>query len=165
MLPLLGHRALYAAFDRFPSRKGSAVHIDRFARALFEQAGGGLLYVLGGDGLPPYQREGDVEIVRYMRDAEHVLERAAGYGARLAALLERLAPTLQLAHFRDPWSGVPIVEHPDRSYVDGLRGQRTALDRAAVPVPRDPAGDPRAGRRARAALPGRRRRRHHARPR
>jgi glycosyltransferase involved in cell wall biosynthesis len=117
LIPALRHQALYAAFDRFPSRKGSAVHIDRFARALFDQAGGGLLYVLGGEGLPAYQREGDVEIVRYMRDAEHVLERAAGFGARLATLLERLEPTLELAHFRDPWSGVPIVEHPDRSYV------------------------------------------------
>ena len=64
MVPALRQRALYAAFDRFPSRKGSAVHIDRFARALFEHAGGGLLYVLGGEGLPAYQREGEVEIVR-----------------------------------------------------------------------------------------------------
>ncbi len=116
MLPALRHRALYASFDRFPSRKGSAVHIDRFARALFEQAGGGLLYVLGGDGLPAYQREGDVEVVRYMREADHVLERAAGFGVRLATLLSG-HPSLRLAHFRDPWSGVPIVEHPDRSYV------------------------------------------------
>lgn len=104
------HRALYAAFDRFPSRKGSAVHIDRFARALFERSGGGLLYVLGGEGLPAYQREGDVEIVRYMREAEHVLERASGFGARLSALLGEL-PELEIAHFRDPWSGLPIVEH------------------------------------------------------
>jgi glycosyltransferase involved in cell wall biosynthesis len=117
VIPALRHQALSAAFDRFPSRKGSAVHIDRFARALFEQAGGGLLYVLGGDGLPAYQREGGVEVVRCMRGAEHVLERAAGYRARLAALLDRLSPSLRLAHFRDPWSGVPIVEHPDRSYV------------------------------------------------
>lgn len=104
------HRALYAAFDRFPSRKGSAVHIDRFARALFERCGGGLLYVLGGEGLPAYQREGEIEIVRYMREAEHVLERAAGYGVRLRALLDEL-PDLEIAHFRDPWSGLPIVEH------------------------------------------------------
>ncbi len=116
VLPALPHRSLYAAFDRFPSRKGSAVHIDRFARALFDHAGGGLLYVLGGDELPAYQREGAVEIVRYMREAEHVLERAAGYGERLAGLLERM-PDLQLAHFRDPWSGVPIVSHPNRGYV------------------------------------------------
>ena len=110
MIPALPHRALYAAFDRFPSRKGSAVHIDRFARALFERTGGGLLYVLGGEGLPSYQREGNIEIVRYMREAEHVLERAAGYGARLAALLEDM-PHLEIAHFRDPWGGIPIVEH------------------------------------------------------
>jgi glycosyltransferase involved in cell wall biosynthesis len=110
----LRHRALYAAFDRFPSRKGSAVHIDRFARALFEQAGGGVLYVLGGNGLPAYQREDDVEIVRYDRDAEHVLERAAGYGERLAALLPRL-PDLRLVHFRDPWSGIPLLD-AERDY-------------------------------------------------
>ncbi|MDA0161587.1 glycosyltransferase [Solirubrobacter ginsenosidimutans] len=91
------------------------MHIDRFARALFEQAGGGLLYVLGGDTLPAYQREGDVEIVRYLREAEHVLERAAGYGARLATLLDRL-PDLELVHFRDPWGGAPIVERPKRRY-------------------------------------------------
>jgi glycosyltransferase involved in cell wall biosynthesis len=117
LVPALRHRALYASFDRFPSRKGSAVHIDRFARALFEQAGGGLLYVLGGDGLPSYQREERVEVVRYTRGAEHLLERAAGFSARLVALLEALSPSLRLAHFRDPWSGLPIVEHPARPYV------------------------------------------------
>jgi glycosyltransferase involved in cell wall biosynthesis len=113
--PALRHRALYAAFDRFPSRKGSAVHIDQFARTLFDCAGGGLLYVLGGDGLPPYQLERPVEIVRYTREAAHLLDRAAGFGARLASLLNEL-PKLQLAHFRDPWSGLPIVDHPERSY-------------------------------------------------
>jgi glycosyltransferase involved in cell wall biosynthesis len=115
VIPALPHRALYAAFDRFPSRKGSAVHIDRFARALFEHAGGGMLYVLGGDELPAYQREGTVEIVRYLREAEHVLERAHGYGERLSALLDRL-PELEIAHFRDPWSGIAIVEHSRRRY-------------------------------------------------
>jgi glycosyltransferase involved in cell wall biosynthesis len=117
VVPAVRHRALYAAFDRFPSRKGSAVHIDRFAGALFEQAGGsGMLYALGGDGLPPYQREGDVEIVRYSRDTEHLLERAAGFSARLAALLEPLSETLRIAHFRDPWSGIPIVDRLGRRY-------------------------------------------------
>lgn len=116
MLPALRHRALYAAFDRFPSRKGAAVHIDRFARTLFDQVGGGLLYTLGGEGLPPYQREQTIEIVRYSRDAAHLLDRAAGFGERLAGLLDRLAPSLRLAHFRDPWSGVPVIERQDRAY-------------------------------------------------
>jgi glycosyltransferase involved in cell wall biosynthesis len=75
-----------------------------------------MLYVLGGNGLPPYQREDPIEIVRYSREAEHLLERAAGFGARLADLLDRLAPTLRLAHFRDPWGGVPIVEPDERPY-------------------------------------------------
>ena len=117
MIPALPHRALYAAFDRFPSRKGSAVHIDRFARAAFERFGGGLLYVLGGEGLPPYQREDDgVEIVRFSGDTPHFLPRALHYGARLDALLDGLEDSLELCHFRDPWSGLPIVERADAAY-------------------------------------------------
>jgi len=106
----LEHRALYASFDRFPSRKGSAVHIDRFARTLFERAEGGLLYVLGGDGLPPYQREGETEIVRYSRPSDNYLERALGFSARLEALLDAEGDSVRLAHFRDPWSGMAVAE-------------------------------------------------------
>jgi glycosyltransferase involved in cell wall biosynthesis len=110
-LPLArSHEALYASFDRFPSRKGSAVHIDRFARALFARAGGGLLYVLGGDGLPPYQREGEVEIVRYSRATPNYLERALAFSARLEALLDQDGTGLRLAHFRDPWSGMAVIQ-------------------------------------------------------
>jgi glycosyltransferase involved in cell wall biosynthesis len=106
----LQHQALYASFDRFPSRKGSAVHIDRFARTLFQRAGGGLLYVLGGDGLPPYQREGEVEVVRYSRANENYLERALGFSARLEALLDAEGASIRLAHFRDPWTGMAVAE-------------------------------------------------------
>ena len=104
------HQALYASFDRFPSRKGSAVHIDRFARTLFARAGGGLLYVLGGDALPPYQREGEVEVVRYSRASENYLERALGFSARLEALVDAEGASIRVAHFRDPWSGMAVVE-------------------------------------------------------
>lgn len=44
--------ALYSAFDLFPSRKGAAVRIAQFARALFEEMSGGLLYVLGNETHP-----------------------------------------------------------------------------------------------------------------
>src|SRR3954463_2989656 len=106
------HRALYAAFDRFPSRKGSAVHIDRFARTLFDVAGGGVLYTIGGPGLPPYQREGDVEIVRFSQTVDNMLERSMLFGARLDALLDEQQGSLEVCHFRDPWSGYPIVARP-----------------------------------------------------
>src|SRR5262249_30507673 len=40
-----------------------------------------------------------------------------GFATRLATLLDRLAPALRIAHFRDPWGGVPIVERAGRTYL------------------------------------------------
>lgn len=110
------HRALYAAFDRFPSRKGAAIHIDRFARTLFETFDGGALFVLGGPDLPAYQREGTTEIVRFGRDIANFLQRAMAYGAWLSRAVDRLEGSLELAHFRDPWSGVAIALRPRRRF-------------------------------------------------
>ncbi len=110
------HRALYAAFDRFPSRKGAAVHIDRFARTLFDEFDGGLLYVLGGPDLPLRQIEENVEIVRFGEDLPNFLERAIAFGSRLSRIVDDLAGSLELCHFRDPWSGVAIALRPDRRY-------------------------------------------------
>ncbi len=110
---LTDRRALYAAFDRFPSRKGAGVHISHFARALFDWAGGGVLYALGGDDLPAWQFDGDadidVEIVRFSAHVDNFLERTIAYGRRLDALLDEM-PRLEVAHVRDPWSGLPLVE-------------------------------------------------------
>ena len=137
-MPLaLSHEALYASFDRFPSRKGSAVHIDRFARALFAHAGGGLLYVLGGDGLPPYQREAEVEIVRFSRPTDNYLERALAFSARLEALLDQDGGALRLAHFRDPWSGMAVVQR-DLATVYEVNGLPSV--ELPYPAPGDPAG-------------------------
>src|SRR4051794_27977398 len=108
----LHHRALYTAFDRFPAPKGAAVHIARMAPALFDALGGGFLYVLGDGVLPVYQREGNVEILRYARQVPNFLARALDFGARLGALLDTQAESLQIAHFRDPWGGVPILSRP-----------------------------------------------------
>src|SRR5581483_2403927 len=108
------HRALYAAFDRFPSRKGAAIHIDRFSRALFDFYGGGALFVLGAPNLPLHQRDGNVEIVRFLSSIENFLERAMTYGAALSRAVDELEPSLEMAHFRDPWSGAPIALRPHR---------------------------------------------------
>ena len=47
--PRLRHRALYAAFDLFPSAKGAATHIAEMAGSLFDLYAGGVLYVIGND--------------------------------------------------------------------------------------------------------------------
>jgi len=113
---LLVHRprALYAAFDRFPTRKGASTHIARFAPALFEEYGGGLLYVVGDERLPVHQVEDEVEIVRFAAPVPNLLERAVAFGTHLGRLLEEAADGLEVCHFRDPWSGVPILERPHR---------------------------------------------------
>lgn len=102
--------AFYAAFDRFPSTKGAAIHIDRFARALFARTGGGLLYVLGDERLPAGQLEGQVEILRYRSSEPNLLGRALGFGHALESVLSRRGAELRLAQFRDPWGGLPILK-------------------------------------------------------
>jgi glycosyltransferase involved in cell wall biosynthesis len=108
--------ALYAAFDLFPSAKGAATHIDRFARRLFERAGGGVLQVLGDGVMPAYQREGAVEILRFDAPIPNFLQRAMAYGRRLDLLIEEQGGALRLCHFRDPWGGVPILRHARQGY-------------------------------------------------
>ena len=110
------HRALYAAFDLFPSRKGAAIHIDRFARTLFESFVGGTLLVLGGPDLPLYQLEGNVEVARFARDVSNFLERALLFGEWVGGVVERLEGSLEICHFRDPWAGAPIALRARRGY-------------------------------------------------
>ncbi len=107
------HRALYAAFDRYPAPKGAAVHIQHMAGTLFDLFHGGLLYVLGDEHLPPYQHEaGNIEILRHTADVPNFLQRTISYGDLLSRVLEQQAATLQVCHFRDPWSGIPLLNHP-----------------------------------------------------
>ena len=115
---LTSPRSLYAAFDRFPTRKGASTHIARFAPCLFEHAGGGLLYVMGDTTLPVQQLEretwGEVEILRFSLPVENFLERVSAFGACLEHVLDEAGDGLSIAHFRDPWSGVPILSRPHR---------------------------------------------------
>lgn len=112
---LLSPSALYSAFDLFPSRKGAAIHIDKFARALFEEMNGGLLYVIGNDSLPTYQCEGKIEIVRFNQPIQNYLERAIAFSKNLNLLLDECEDSLRVCHFRDIWGGVSILAR-ERKY-------------------------------------------------
>lgn len=118
----LRHRVLYAAFDRFPSAKGAAVHINRFSRTLFDAAGGGLLFALGDPSLPAYQREDAVEILRFSPSVPNFLERALAYSHLLREVVEEQRGALRLCHFRDPWSGVPLLEKKSCKAVYEING-------------------------------------------
>lgn len=106
-------RTLYAAFDRFPSPKGAAVHIGEWADELFTIAGAGVLHVLGGDGLPAFQRDRDdgrvIETVRFTAEIPNLLDRTEHFGRHLAAVTVAHLDTLELVHVRDPWSARGVL--------------------------------------------------------
>jgi glycosyltransferase involved in cell wall biosynthesis len=109
-------RAAYFAFDRFPSSKGSAVHIGHMAAELFACFGGGLLGVLGGGGLPRYQWDDGVEVARFDERIPNLIDRAEAYSAWVAAHLAPHLASLRVCHVRDPWSALPAVTAEGRRY-------------------------------------------------
>jgi glycosyltransferase involved in cell wall biosynthesis len=102
-------KALYSSFDLFPSRKGAAIHINKFAGVLFEQMGDGLLHVIGNEKLPVYQLEKNVEIVRFNHVIKNYLKRALAFSEHLTLLLDECSESLEICHFRDIWSGLAIL--------------------------------------------------------
>jgi glycosyltransferase involved in cell wall biosynthesis len=111
-------RAAYFAFDRFPSSKGSAVHIGHMAAELFACFDGGLLGVLGGGDLPRYQWEPrpGIEIARFAEQIPNLIDRAEAYSAWVAAHLAPHLETLRVCHVRDPWSALPVVTAEGRRH-------------------------------------------------
>ncbi|MFD0540350.1 glycosyltransferase family 4 protein [Actinomadura luteofluorescens] len=105
----LRHRAAYVAFDRFPSSKGSAVHIAQMADELFTRFEGGLLAAIGGGDLPRYQREGTREVARFDAAIPNLIDRAEAFSGWVAAHLRPHWETLEVCHVRDPWSALPAV--------------------------------------------------------
>jgi glycosyltransferase involved in cell wall biosynthesis len=105
------HTALYAAFDIFPSSKGAATHINYFAETLFSIKNDGWLHVLGDSEMPSYQIEdNNIEITRFTEQIPNFLQRTNTYGEQLYdALLSQ--KNLEICHFRDIWSGLPIISY------------------------------------------------------
>lgn len=114
-------KSLYAAFDLYPSAKGAATHIYHIAETLFETSEGGVLHCLGHEDLPVYQDEGHIKIHRFVSRIPNYLLRAQAYSQHLDALLQDY-PSIDFAHFRDIWSGLPILKTASKSLfeVNGL---------------------------------------------
>jgi glycosyltransferase involved in cell wall biosynthesis len=104
------HTALYAAFDRVPSAKGAAMHIAHTVRALERAAGSTLLACVSDGRLPDGEREGRLEILRLGGGAPDFVERVRAYQRGLSSVLEAGRQTLRVCHFRDPWSGIPVLD-------------------------------------------------------
>lgn len=107
-------KSLYAAFDTFPAPKGAATHIRHVAKTLFEYCSPGCLYVMGGESLPSYQQEPNCEINRFSHAVANVFQRALAFSAQLSHLLDSRSAHLEICHFRDPWSGYPILSYREK---------------------------------------------------
>lgn len=105
----LNHRSLYAAFDLYPSAKGAATHIQQTSSTLFQAVGGGLLCVLGDSQLPAHQLEKNIETLRFTSSEPNYLRRARAYTSWLQRLVSEQKESLELVQFRDPWSGLALL--------------------------------------------------------
>lgn len=109
-------KSLYASFDTYPAPKGAAVHIREFSLTLFNHVGNGLLLVLGNDELPAWQQEENYEIRRLILTEGNYLERAMEFSRFTDFHVKLLASDLKIAHFRDPWGGIPIIRESEGNY-------------------------------------------------
>ena len=106
--------SIYASFDTFPSPKGASIHIGEFAPALFKFAKSGLLLVLGDKNTPRWQlEEENIQIRRYISDEENYLQKALNFTQFVYEQVINIRNSVKIAHFRDPWGGVPIIETLD----------------------------------------------------
>ncbi len=104
-------KSVYASFDTFPAPKGAAVHIGEFAPQLFSFVGSGLLLVLGDENTPRWQVEdNNVQIRRYITTEENYLQKAMNFSQFIYDEVVVLKDDLKIVHFRDPWSGLPIID-------------------------------------------------------
>ncbi len=105
------HTALYSAFDVFPTFKGSSTHIRYFSQKLFDFMGNLALFTLADQTLPIYESEwnNQLEIFRFKFLFDNYLERAKAFGELLQYAVASQTH-LKIAHFRDPWSGFPILK-------------------------------------------------------
>ncbi len=109
-------RSLYAAFDTFPAPKGAAVHIREFSQTLFGMVPPGLLLTLGTSELPSWQLEEDLQIRRLVSESNNFLQRTIEFSKFVRGHVETVKEGLQIAHFRDPWGGLPIVRCENRKF-------------------------------------------------
>lgn len=106
-------RLLYVAFDELSAPKGASTHIREVVQALGRRYGDVTLVSPGMEDQPPQPLfPGVVRRVLGCPD-DNLLGRVQIFRAKLEALLRR--ERFDLAQFRAPWEGVPLVAEQARS--------------------------------------------------
>ncbi|MBD0404412.1 glycosyltransferase family 4 protein [Flammeovirga sp. EKP202] len=108
------HRALYCAFDLFPTSKGASTHITYFANALFDFFAGGMLFTLGNQEYLSEEWEGSVQLKRMQKQIPNFWKRTQYYANELYKEIQSL-PILEVVHYRDIWSAQAVLRG-ERNY-------------------------------------------------
>ncbi len=102
---------LFSAFDLFPSPKGASTHIAHTVKAMEKKFGKTTLVSLGYGDMPGYQEEGNIVIRRFLDTHPNLLERTDFFGDFVSKVITN-SDDFSIVHFRDIWSGIPILSHP-----------------------------------------------------
>ncbi|WP_282080525.1 glycosyltransferase family 4 protein [Aquimarina algiphila] len=104
---------VYAAYDVFPSSKGSSTHIKEMISELSTHGDElRLLCLRGNDKLPAVQKHENILIKRYYSNERlNYLEKASLFSEEIFLEIERNKNNIEIAHFRDIWSGMGIIAH------------------------------------------------------
>lgn len=104
---------LFAAFDVFPSAKGASTHIAHTVQAIQKQSGSITLACLGYGDMPRYQEENNIRIRRSLSFHPNFLKRTELYSDFLTMVMDKNQTGIKRLHFRDIWSGIPLLSHPN----------------------------------------------------
>ncbi|MFC2126301.1 glycosyltransferase [Bacteroidota bacterium] len=101
--------AIYAAFDVYPSYKGAATHISHMVDTLAAEFEEITVYSLGPNNVE-VPGGNNVIYERFFPEEPNYLKRASAYTTWLSEELQKKG-IIELAHFRDLWSALAIMEH------------------------------------------------------
>ena len=104
---------LFAAFDVFPTAKGSTTRIAHTLRSLKRFSDSLTLACLGWGDMPRYQKENQISIRRCLAMHPNFLKRTELFGDFLFDVLDGIGENPDVIHFRDVWSGIPLLEYPN----------------------------------------------------
>jgi len=104
-------RAIYAAFDIYPSYKGAATHIGHMVDALSTEFEALTVYSLGSGNNDMGCNQEGIKYEHFIPDEPNYLKRANNYVEWLKTRIFD-EDIIDLAHFRDVWSALAILNHP-----------------------------------------------------
>ncbi|MEM7549499.1 MAG: glycosyltransferase [Bacteroidota bacterium] len=113
------YRSVYTAFDPYPSRKGSAIHIEKASQVLSRKFGKTLLLTLPKQVRSRVKRP--VKHLQFEATEPNYLQRAQSYSNWVDEILD-MQHHLQIGHFRDIWGGQPILKRPNLLSVFEVNG-------------------------------------------